>query len=362
MKIDQNRALAILRREVKAASKEGGGDRNWVELIQELESACGHTNLTFFAALGTALLAKSTDIHVDVFALKASDSEHGYSARSLCQHVLAAYAPVLGIDLGVTGREPLNNQPFFAESRITEQLPVKPRAQPALEVLLKALNLLDKMRTVSDSRAALRAFLSVRKRSEFNVAIGDGSASRLSLIDFSEIISEFVSTKSESGRRAQAVVAGLLDVSFGRELVDCGRINDPDRNFPGDVVIWQGASQEKVALSFEVRDKKVNGPDVNHFAVKLLECGVSKAGIVAPCNESVTSEVRDAIKWAEERGIMMFFYRDWIEFLPQSVFWSQQPPAEALSNAAQSILMRAESIEVSPAGLKQWAENFKIPH
>lgn len=126
MLVDKQVALRILEEEVEAAKSDAAPEA-WIALIKKLEIACGGDNLTFFAALGTAMLAKATNPAIDVHALKSSVSERGYSARTVCQHVLAAYAPKYGIDLGVTGREPLNNSPFYRESLISENLVVNPR-------------------------------------------------------------------------------------------------------------------------------------------------------------------------------------------------------------------------------------------
>ena len=179
MQIDKSLATKILEKEV-AASLVDRGSASWRKLVEKLEHACGSENLTFFAALATAMLAKATDPAVDVYALKAGASERGSSARGLCQHVLAAYAPRLGIDLGVTGREPLNNQPFFAEAAITDRMAVKPAQRKALAVLLECLFQLDKIKTSRQARSALRAFLSVRKRSGKTWTINSDAALQFS--------------------------------------------------------------------------------------------------------------------------------------------------------------------------------------
>jgi hypothetical protein len=51
------------------------------------------------------------------------------------------------------------------------------------------------------------------------------------------IVSQFTREYSEGGRRAQAIAAGLLDVFLGTERVSSGRINEPSRQYPGDVCI-----------------------------------------------------------------------------------------------------------------------------
>lgn len=63
---------------------------------------------------------------MDVFAVKVgAEGEGAYSARGLGHGVLVPLAAELGINLGVTGREPLNNQPYFRIKRVSENMPVR---------------------------------------------------------------------------------------------------------------------------------------------------------------------------------------------------------------------------------------------
>src|SRR5690349_11063809 len=90
---------------------------------------------TFTAMLGTALLAKATDPAVDPFALKARDIPNAYSARSLCKDVLVPLSVRANVNLGSTGREPLNNQPFFRHERVGPDMKVHTKTQPHLDYL-----------------------------------------------------------------------------------------------------------------------------------------------------------------------------------------------------------------------------------
>jgi hypothetical protein len=360
MRIDKKAALKILEEEVDAAISDAG-PKTWRKLVQKMEVACGEANLTFFAALATAMLAKATEPSVDVYALKASASERGYSARGLCQHVLAAYAPRLGIDLGVTGREPLNNQPFFAEDSITDRMPVKPRQREALSVLLECLSKLERLKTRRQARNALRAFLSVRKRTDRNWTLNAEAASQLSVREYCDQISAFVQMKSESGKRAQAIAAGILDAALGAARVLCGRIHDPDAKFPGDVVVVaeQGSEQiEQIERSFEVRDKKVNDADIHHFTVKLAECGVSHGAVLCPVNGAMDEALWKALEWAEKRNVIIVVYPNWTDFVYNTFFWSQQSTSELLSRSSEAILQRLQALEVSDAGITDWSNRF----
>src|SRR5215831_2987034 len=106
MRIDYKKAEQVLNEEATAAV--GPVSEAWSARIQRLVEACGGSNLTCIAMLGTAMLAKATHLDVDVTTLQAGAGPRGYSARSLATGVLSANRHRLGIDLGANRREPLN--------------------------------------------------------------------------------------------------------------------------------------------------------------------------------------------------------------------------------------------------------------
>ena len=221
VKIDVEAARRLLRAEAASLAPL---PPEWVDLVNRLSAACASAPKTHIAMLGTALLAKAVDPRVDVFALKVSAGTPGaYSARNLAKEALAALAPSLHIDLGVTGREPLNNQPYFRPARITPEIEgiIRGDGLAPFRIVYEALERLDKA-TQAEAREALRAFLQGRKRvppppldaeipgSALPSALGAG-------------IRSFVQEESEGGRRAQAIAAALLDLVFG---VDGLRLNE----------------------------------------------------------------------------------------------------------------------------------------
>src|SRR5262249_27510362 len=83
---------------------------------------------TYTPALGTALLARATDARIDPLSIKAEYGENTYSQRSVGHLVLVPAARRLGFSIRNTGREPLNNQPFFRYNHMTEVDRVRDRA------------------------------------------------------------------------------------------------------------------------------------------------------------------------------------------------------------------------------------------
>src|SRR4051812_33864697 len=103
----------------------GNTSAKWVALIDALSQECQRAPKTHVTFLGTAMLAKAVDLAADVFAIKSAAGTPGaYSARSLAHGVLVPNAASLGIDLGRSGREPLNNQPYFRHVRVTDDMVV----------------------------------------------------------------------------------------------------------------------------------------------------------------------------------------------------------------------------------------------
>ena len=93
-------------------------------------------------------------------------------------------------------------------------------------------------------------------------------------------IQTFVREDSEGGRRAQAVVAGLLDVFAGEVRVESGRINDPSRHYPGDVCIRAAKDPGSFRKAIEVRDKPVHLSGIQIFCKKCIDKGVLEAAVV----------------------------------------------------------------------------------
>lgn len=352
MKVDRVKALGILEEEVVEADLgESGGE--WAGRIRLLAEHCAG-NLTFIAMAGTAILAKATNLEADPFSLKAGAGAAGsYSARTLCQHVLAAHAPRLKIDLGVTGREPLNNQPFFAEARVTDQLPVKDNARPALRILLNLLQAVDEIKDEQQAREALRGFLKARRKGPRTSSLGEGEI-QLTLDSLLDLIGRFVSEDSERGKRAQAVAAGLVDVAAGPERVLVGRIHDPDQKFPGDVGVASADTKERLERAIEVRDKPVSESDVYHFVSKCAANGVTKAGIVAVAASQQPFSLREVNVWAREDGVHFVAFFGWAPFLFEVLFWSPSTFDECIKLAYRRIFHRLVELEVSEKGTQLW--------
>ena len=215
---------------------------------------------TYVAALGTALLARATEPHIDPLSIKERSGEKGYSARTLGHGVLVPASVEYGFDLGATGREPLNNEPFFGNDRMDATVVVHRRSRPYWGYLIECCKRIDNL-SANQAKAALAAFIRQRLAAAAAVQSLNLATRRFRLEALAEMTARFISEDSEGGKRGQACTAAALDLAFS--TVRMGRINDPSVRFPGDVQVLDGV---RVILPVEARQKIVTASEVSQFA------------------------------------------------------------------------------------------------
>lgn len=354
MKFNLAQAVDLLRDQAVRAA-EGDFDPRWARTVEHFSEMCRDLPKTHIAFLGTAMLAKALDLDADVFSIKAGKTNpRAYSARSLGHGALVPHAVELGINLGVSGREPLNNQPYFRFDRMSPEIVVHSSARPLIEELCHILDELQALEDVQSARAALRAFIHVRRQympQYQSIIASDGDITTVAL---TTAICDFVSENSEGGKRAQAVVAGLMDVFAGPDRVVTSRINDPDRHLPGDVGVRSDEDEEQWERVFEVRDKPVSQSDAFLFADKSLAGAVKEAAIIAVAGSQADIEFSEPQSWAFERGLSLSIFYGWPLFVEQVIFWSEQPQSEATRLAVSLIYDRLVALEVSENGAQSW--------
>lgn len=355
---DKDLAREVLRDEA-AQPPTDALTRSWIEKVEELSSLCENgVSKTHIAFLGTMMLAKALDHRVNLYAIKpehARQSETSFSARTLCHSVIVPLAAELGIHLGVTGREPLNNQPYFRMKRLNDETPVHAGGIAAFTYMLRLVRELSAFESEAPARKALRAFIAVRKRYQPNYATNN-SEKTLRPERLASTVSTFVRMDSERGRRAQAVAAGLLDVFAGTDRVITGRINDPSREYPGDVCIRSIQDPLVIEKAFEVRDKPVSFEEAQIFGKKCLDLGVREAGLVLVAGTQATIDTFSLSKWASDFGIGVTVFLGWNSFAPQALFWSRLPMTDAVSAAVDRIEARLIEIEASREAVRAWQQ------
>lgn len=356
MKIDKINAAYVFREEARKADV-GSGDPQWEEKIEKLSRLCEEGEAkTHIAFLATVMLAKTLDMRADVYAIKprhAQDNPNAFSARSLCHGVIVPLAAELGINLGVTGREPLNNQPYFRMQRLGDGTAVHDRARKAFNYMFDLVQQIHGMTDETEVQKALRAFIAVRRRYQprYPDHEDNGAIKPDRLVT---AIQDFVRENSENGRRAQAVVAGLMDVFAGADRVESGRINDPSRRHPGDVCIRSASDPEELEKAVEVRDKPVNASDVQIFGRKCVDMGVREAAVVMVSDHQETVPVASLTEWANGLGIGLTLFHGWPAIVDQALYWSALPKPVAACRALSRVHHRLVAVEVSEEGMRSW--------
>ena len=253
------------------AEDRSAPDPDWTGRVQRLSELVEYrVSATCIAMLGTAMLAKALYHRVNLYWFKpthvdAREKDRAYSARTLCHTVLVPLSAEYGFNLGVSGREPLNNQPFFRMERLDDGTPVNSAAQTAFDYMMELVAQVQALPDEDAARRALHAFIAVR-RGYMTTYTAAREATIASPTDLLKAIEEFLLLGSAGGVHAQAVAAGVMDATFSPERVESGRINDPSRHYPGDVCIWDSPDRGRVAKAIEVRDKAVAASDVHIFA------------------------------------------------------------------------------------------------
>ena len=364
IRIDRGEAQRILIEQAEIARDEDSksprvaetNSPDWEALISGFSHSCDQANSkTHIAFLGTEILAKCLEPRVDLYAIKPNHDKknsRAYSARSLCHQVLVPLSAELGFDIGVSGREPLNNQPYFRMTRLGDDTPVRANAAEAFGKMLGIIQLLDSVKTKTETKKALRAYIKVRRKYHRTYGSASPSDAPLEIRQFSNIVYKFVQANSEGGKRAQAVVAGILDV-FAPGLVISGRINDPDRRSPGDVCLLAQAGSDQIGKAFEVRDKPVSLSDAHIFGRKCMLAGVTDVAIVlaSPSQERLSESLDD---WAEKNSIFLRLFYGWEDLISEVFFWASIPTIKATASAAATIDQRLVEVEASVEGVELW--------
>jgi hypothetical protein len=348
--IDQRRAAEVLRRAYQTATdpKKRVPD-DWVQTTKQIDSC---PSRTFTVALGTALLARATNPKIDALAIKAETTPTAYSARTLAHNVLVPFARSSGFSLRATGREPLNNQPFFRYDRIDQIDRIHASARPYLPVLIKTCKNINKL-SEDEARLALAAFLRERlERSAESVAAS--VAGTAELIELIPIVEQFVNSYSNGGRVGQAVVAAVFDLAF--ENVRTGRINDPSRHFTGDV---HALTDEGVPfLAAEARQKPVSESDVMTFASGVSSDGVPRALVVGlDASQKPLDTGTLARRALADYSIPISVVQSVSELFSAACTWNPTV-LDRMADFPQLLLRRLQEIETEDRAISWWVKKI----
>lgn len=351
IQLDYDVSCARFLEAIELARSEKALPMAWLERTKKVGAS---PSKTFVAMLGTALLAKATDPKVDPFALKVREFPTAYSARSLCKDVLVPYAVEAGVHLGTTGREPLNNQPFFRHERVGPDMKVRSHVRPHLDYLCQCLEAMKKLNR-TQALDALAAFLRVRIQ-EGPVRAAPLIVERvLGVPDLVSKASIFITSDPENGKRGQALVAAAFELVF--DDVRTTRVYDPSRHWPGDVVVYE---EDTLTLAVEVKQRPATESEIVQFAERCMQMGVHRAVAAILDPNQLPVEIDELREEAWRRhGVHLSILVGATDLLHVALTWTSKPLQEALADLPQRIASRLEELEVSAEGQAAWVALFK---
>jgi len=348
IRIDKEAAKTRLEEAADWAQSDRPVPLNWVELTEVLEGA---SQKTYTPALGTALLAKATNRRVDPLSIKDKYSENSYSLRTLCHSVLVPAAVRMRFSLRNTGREPLNNQPFFRYNHMSEIDRIQATAQPMLDALRNALvNLAEA--DEDEALAALAAFLRVRFRVAKTLTRSELPEVEVPLDRLMEMVDAYLSEDVDRPRRTQALAAAAFDLIFRDNR--SRRINDPSRDWPGDVQAFDGSIP---IMSVEIRAKAVSRTEAIAYVESLRRTGISRGFLVVLHPSHGGFDRDDLIRWAwSSQHVVLTILETVAELLHSVIAWSDLSVEGALGLFAARALARLQEIEALPESIARWQD------
>jgi hypothetical protein len=309
---------------------------------------------TYTAALGALLLAKAVDDGVDALSIKtSSDNPRSYSLRSVGHSVLVPVAAEQGFSLRLTGREPLNNQPFFRYDRIDRIERVKNRSE--FEQFLAIAQRADELAS-EGARLALAAFV--------KVALAEAAAVRAVRVRVTGLSADGAIIASEDflrpdaddrPRRLQALAAACLDLTH--RDVRTRKVNDPSRDLPGDVHAF---GPDGPILAMEVRGKPVTGVEVEALIDGCVDHGVSRVIVLVDGRAHRPLDQVALKSFASRVGAHLMIFESAGEFAEQALTWSDMAVHAATAAYAENVMARLRQIEVGVDTLNEWARAVSV--
>jgi len=342
--ISQAAASARLEEAFEWASSDRPVPEAWTQFTEQTFEMASKT---YTPALGTALLARATDARADPLSIKTEYGPTTYSLRTLGHEVLVPAARRLGFSIRNTGREPLNNQPFFRYDHMS--VIERVRSRPELDRFVAGLTQIGSADR-DGALAALAAFLRVAIRVAQQLDSYTVDASTLTVRRVVTAVEEFLGDDVDRPRRAQALVAAAFDVTH--HDVRSRKLNDPSRDYPGDVHAFDG---DQAILAVEIRAKRVRSTEVEGFASACRQAGIERAFMIVlwSSHQALPAKLLHQ-KSLDEQGVLLTIIEQAEDLLLDVFGWSDIELAVSLSTFATSVLRRLREIEATDQSLGRW--------
>jgi hypothetical protein len=295
------RLLANANEEAKHHGEELAADPDlapWAAAVASLQEESSPA--TYLAITGVLLAARGLfpREELDVLDVQTGTSQRGYAAASIGS-ALSSFAKGQRINLRAASSQPLNNQPFTFEPRITADMRVQPKFQDAFARFYATAGKVQDL-TPDQARRVLALMFHLCRRVDaptITVEVAHGGRSTMDKIGAS--VAQFVAQNSDNGKVGQSFVAALLDLLYTPDEVVLGDTQDPSRRVPGDVQV--GVTQG-VWLYTEAKQKVVVTGDVEGFLGQVKDRGGERVVYFALANSSYPENISPAsVQRAAER-------------------------------------------------------------
>jgi len=330
------------------ALARGGEQLNpvWLARVEHL----GELGMkTYIAALGGALLAKASNPAVDVLTQDEGGGPNGYSLRRAAEFLTQQNDG--RYHLGAQGRWPLNNRPFLGgPSRIDEFTKISSKARPSFEAFkdsLRQLNRLDRRQALEALAAFLRVRMAVQEAEQSASRDARSLSSDVALDDLVGIIDRFVRADPEGGRRAQALVAAVLDCAFEDVLLQ--PINSPHA---GDVRVMR---EGEVAIAVEVKQLPTREAVASELAREAAGLGADLALLVVIADGQAPIEryrvQRDALR---DDGTLLRVCEGVLELVSLVAVLTLTSVRDLEDKLPGALASRLQELEVAPDAQVEW--------
>lgn len=345
--IPSERLSLVLERAIALAESDAKLPQLWVERTERI-AAC--PSKSYVAALGTALLARASDPHVDALSVKFKAGPNAYSMRGVVR-TLVQKAPLYGYHLGRTGPEPLNNQPWFGGERVDQFASVLPRDRPFHRDMVRFLTELNQL-DADAALLALAAFLRLRirfAREQDKEAKAKRAEAARGLPELVGILKIFLDEDPEDGRRGQALVAAALDLVHHE--VTLASVNNPTGL---DVSVRRN---RRTVIGFEVKQKPVDEATADHLAEEARKRNVDKAVLVLLSPQQRPLDRESIRRRALERHrVLLLIYEGVWELVSEVALQSERSVEEFSARLPGAYLRRMQEHEVSSQGQTYWLD------
>lgn len=351
IKIDYAEAERVLLEALTTAQAGSGLPVTW---ISHARTVFALEHKTWTPALATLLLAKATDERVDALSIKAEASNpNAYSLRGLGHKVIVPAALAHNFSIRNTGREPLNNQPFFRYDRIDKIDRV--RNSDDLSYFVEIAKSADDL-SAEQAKLALASFLKVALDVNAKAQRVKVKTDGLTPIGVRIAAQDFLRyDATDRPQRLQAFAAACLDLLF--DEVKTRRINDPSRDFPGDLHAIDGST---VVLAMEVRGKAVSYADLSSFAHSCAEANLHRAVMFVDAPQQSELDAKSISREAGLEEVQVELFTCAADLLLSALLWAHLPQDKAIQNFSQGLLSRLREIEVSIPTLEEWTRAVAV--